>query len=180
MSAQSADSVDHSRNRATTTAVTAMLLGLLAIALVVAVLYFLFAQQLPELTPERLAEAQAKWAKSGPASYTMDIKLGGTRPGPVHIEIENGEPIAMTRDGITPNQERVWGQWSVPGMFDTIERELELAEDPVNQMDAAQGTKLWLRSEFDPVYGYPRIFHRAVRGGGPEVYWEVTTFEPKP
>ena len=180
MSAQSADSVEHPPNRVTTVPVTAFLLVLLVIALLLGVVYFVFGRRIPELTPERLAEAQAKWARAGPASYTMDIDLGGARPGVVHIEIENGDPIAMTRDGVTPKQERVWGVWSVPGMFDTIERELELAEDPVNQMDAARGTKLWLRCEFDPVYGYPQVFHRAVRGGGPEVYWEVTRFEPKP
>lgn len=180
MTTPDAEFTDRSSTRVTTAALTALLLGLLAIALMLAVVYFVFAQRLPELTPERLAEAQAKWAQAGPANYTMDIELGGARPGIVHIEVENGEPIAMTRDGNTPKQQRTWGVWSVPGMFETIERELELAEDPIHEMDAPQGTQLWLRCQFNPQYGYPQIFHRAVRGGGPEVYWNVTKFEPSP
>jgi hypothetical protein len=180
MSELNSETTVPSHTRVTTAAVTALLLGLLAIALVLAVVYFAFAQQIPELTPERLADAQAKWTQAGPASYTMDIEIGGARPGPVHIEVENGEPIAMTRDGKTPAQERVWSVWTVPGMFETIERELELAENPVEEMNAAEGTKLWLRCQFNAQFGYPEIFHRAVRGGGPEVYWKVKKFEPNP
>jgi hypothetical protein len=165
--------------RVTTAAVTALLLGLVAIVLMLMLAYFVFAQRIPELTPKALEAAQVKWTEVGPAHYVMDIEIGGARPGPVHVEVVDGEVVAMTRDGKAPAQERVWAVWSVPGMFETIERELELAENPEREMNATEGTKLWLRCEFDPQFGYPKVFHRAVRGGGPEVYWKVTKFETK-
>jgi hypothetical protein len=174
------DTTEQPNTRVTTAAITALLLGLLAIVLMLMLAYFVFAQRIPELTPQRLEEAQALWAKSGPATYTMDIQLGGARPGPVHVEVVDGEVVAMTRDGKTPDQERVWAAWSVPGMFDTIEQELDLAEDPVGRLTADQNAKVFLRCKFDSQLGYPSVFHRAVRGGGPEVYWEVTKFEAQP
>jgi hypothetical protein len=67
----------------------------------------------------------------------------------------------------------------VPGLFETLERELEMAEDPVHEVGAAAGTRWQLRCDFDPAYGLPRRFHRYVSGGGPEVYWRVTSFVPK-
>ena len=85
----------------------------------------------------------------------------------------------MQRDGLAPQQRRVWDVWAVPGMFETIERELELAEDPQHEMDATAGATVDLRAEFDPELGYPARFHRIVFGGGPEVYWKVTNFTPK-
>jgi hypothetical protein len=84
----------------------------------------------------------------------------------------------MTRDGRTP-PERTWNVWSVPGLFDTLERELELAEDPVHEMNAAPGTQLRLHCDFDPEFGYPRQYQRFTSGGGPEVFWRVTSFQPK-
>jgi hypothetical protein len=46
-------------------------------------------------------------------------------------------------------------------------------------MQTTAGTRLELRCEFDAELGYPRQFHRIVYGGGPEVYWRVTNFQPK-
>jgi hypothetical protein len=64
-------------------------------------------------------------------------------------------------------------------MFETLERELELAEDPVHEMQVSAGTQLRLRCEFDSQLGYPRRYHRIVTPGGPEVFWEVMQFELK-
>jgi hypothetical protein len=105
----------------------------------------------------------------------MDLEIRGAQPGIVHIEVRNGIATAMTRDGRVPPQ-RTWDVWSVAGQFDMLERELELAEDPEHEMQAARGTQLTLRCEFDAKLGYPRRYHRYVSGGGPEVYWRVTRF----
>ena len=141
-------------------------------------LRMLVAQRIPELTEAELEEAQALWDSAGPAGYEMDLEILQGRPGTVHIEVRNGEITAMTRDGRTP-AEHTWRYWSVPGLFETVERELEMAEDPVHEVGAAAGTRWQLRCEFDPAYGFPRRFHRHVFGGGQEVYWRVTSFVPK-
>ena len=155
-----------------------MLFAVVAIVGVVALLQTFVVQRIPELSEARLENAEDLWQRAGPASYDMDLEIRGAQPGRVHIEIRNREVTAMTRDGRTPPP-RTWDVWSVPGLFDTLERELVLAEDPVHEMDAAAGTQLRLRCDFDPQYGYPRQYHRYVSGGGPEVYWRVTRFQPK-
>jgi hypothetical protein len=136
------------------------------------------AQRIPELTAAELEKAEELWERVGPASYEMDLEILRGRPGKVHIEVRNEQITAMTRDGVTPKQ-HTWRYSSVPGLFETLERELEMAEDPVHELGAAAGTRWHLRCEFDPVYGYPRQFHRYVYGGGQEVYWRVTSFVPK-
>ena len=153
--------------------------GLIVLLAVAAILRFAVARRLPALTPARLQAAEQRWHTNGPANYDMDVKIEGNRPGTVQVEVRKQVVTKMVRDGHTPSQQRTWDVWSVPGMFETIEREIELAEDPEREMQAERGTKLWLKAEFDPHYGYPARFHRAVFGGGPEVYWQVTLFQPK-
>jgi hypothetical protein len=84
---------------------------------------------------------------------------------------------AETRDGRVP-KEHTWETWTVPGMFKTLETDMEIAENPEQAIQAAPGTKWQLRSEFDPVLGIPRRYHRLATGG-PEVYWRVTRFEAR-
>jgi hypothetical protein len=155
-----------------------MLVAVLGIVGVLVVLRVFFAQRHAELTESRLSAAEALWERAGPASYDMDIEIRGAQPGRVHVEVRNNEVATMTRDGRTP-PERTWHVWSVPGLFETLERELELAEDPVHEMNAAAGTQLRLGCEFDSQFGYPRQYQRFASGGGPQVFWHVTRFEPK-
>jgi len=133
-------------------------------------------ERLPELTNEKLAAAEKLWDARGPKSYNLDLTIEGAQPGVVHVEVRDGVTTAMQRDGLAPQQRRVWDVWAVPGMFETIEREIELAADPQHEMDAAANASVDLRAEFDPQFGYPARFHRIVFGGGPEVYWKVTSF----
>lgn len=160
----------------------AVVVGLILVGILFGLIVFLqvfVARRIPELTESRLEAAEQRWEADGPDSYDMDLELRGARPGDVHVEVRGGQTVAMTRDGQTPSQRRTWSVWSVPGQFETIERELELAADPEHEMQAAAGTRLRLHAEFDPQYGFPRQFHRIVYGGGPEVYWRVTRFEPR-
>lgn len=163
---------------------SAVVLGwvVLACLLVATLLVFLLRarNKLPELTAERLDEAYARWQRARPASYTMDLRLSGTLPGDVHVQVQNGKVIVFERDGHTPRQRRTWDVWSVDGQFDTLYDELDLATDPVAIMQAPQGTQLLLRATFDPRWGYPVRYHRLVLGEAPEVYWEVTRFEVDP
>jgi hypothetical protein len=154
-----------------------VLLGL-GIVLTIAVEIFVV-ERLPELTVEHLEAAEKLWAAEGPKSYDLELVIEGAQPGVVHVEVRDGVTTAMQRDGLAPSQRRVWDVWAIPGMFETIERELQLAEDPEHEMDASAGVSVDLRAEFDPKFGYPARFHRIVFGGGPEVYWRVTSFTPQ-
>jgi hypothetical protein len=108
----------------------------------------------------------------------MDITIRGAQPGQVHIEVRDDKVTAMTRDNLAP-PERTWDTWTVPGMFNTLDQEFALAANPDHENQAAPGSEVWLRCQFDPKYGYPGVYHRVMTGGGPEVYWQVTKFEPK-
>jgi hypothetical protein len=142
--------------------------------------FVLRSQRLPELTEGTFEVAKRCWDEVGPASYEMDIELRGATPGTVHIEVRDGTVVAMQRDGQTPREKRTWNAWTVDGQFAMIDRELDLADDPVVEMHAAKGTQLQLRAEFDPRFGYVRGFHRAVlRGNAPEVEWRVLRFDEK-
>lgn len=138
----------------------------------------LLGRRLPLLTDSALEDAERLWQQARPASYDMRVEIRGAQPGEVAVAVRDGVVTAMTRDGRTPPK-RTWDVWTVPGMFETLEREVELAEDPVHEMGAATGTQLHLRCEFDARFGYPRRYHRFVAGGGPEVYWRVTSFKPR-
>jgi hypothetical protein len=148
------------------------------VATVALALEVFVARRLPELTIERLEEARTKWEQAAPRSYDLDLEILGERPGPVHVEVRGGEVTNVTINGWTPPL-RTWRTWTVEGQFDTLEQELLLAEDPVHQMQTKAGVSLRLRCEFDSQYGLPRAYQRTVSGGGPDVYWRITSFVPR-
>jgi hypothetical protein len=150
----------------------------LATACVVLALQYFFAERLPEMTEATLQAAIERWKEHGPASYDMEIDLRGAQPGRVHVEVRNKEVTAQTRNGRVPGR-WTWDTWSVPGLFDTLGQDLQTAENPEQEIQAAPDTKWRLRCEFDPNLGIPLRYHRLVTGGGPEVYWQVIEFQSK-
>ena len=149
------------------------------VVLTIGLLIAFFRDDLPVMAAADLAAAEARWAAKGPASYDLDLVIGGERPGLVHVEVRNGKATAMSRDGRTPDQPRTWGVWTVPGQFETIGRELELAADPQRQMQAPPGTRLILQARFHPELGYPLRYRRLVIGQAPAVSWETLQFTRK-
>jgi hypothetical protein len=145
---------------------------------VILLLQLFVARRLPEMTEARFDAAQALWEKNGPANYDMDINITGAQPGVVNIQVRDGKPTAMTRDGVAP-EERTWSAWSVTGMFKTLTEEFAIKDDPTHKGQGEPGAEVWLRCEFDSEFGYPRIYQRLMTGGGPQIEWHVTKFEPK-
>lgn len=130
----------------------------------------------PELTQRTLQEAEALWNADGPTSYDMTLELGGARPGVVEVQVRGGQVVSMRRDGRTPSRRDTWDVWSVPGQFETLARNLEIAADPVDQINASPDTRWLLRAEFDPEFGYPRRYRQLIIGTGPVVSWDVRSF----
>jgi hypothetical protein len=156
---------------------TLFVLGSIAFALasLVLALEFFVVERIPLLAESDLAAAKKRWQEHGPVSYDMDIEIRGAQPGHVQVNVRNRVVVAETRDGRVP-KEHTWETWTVPGMFNTIETDMEIAENPEQAIQAAPGTRWQLRCEFDPVLGIPRRYHR-LASGGPEVYWRLTRFE---
>lgn len=159
------------------TVIIGIIAAALALLAVLVALQVFFAEKIPELTEDAFQAARQRWEQRGPASYDIELEIGGAQPGTVHVEVRDGVVTAANRDG-RPTPEWTWDEWSVPGLFEMLEREFEFAADPQREMQAPPGSQLWLRCEFDPEFGFPRHFHRYVTGGAPEVFWRTTSFNP--
>jgi hypothetical protein len=159
-----------------------LLLGIavgLAVASVGVLLFFvLTSDRAPRLTRAEYEAAVARWDAQGPASYNLDLELTGNRPSLIHVEVRDGQAVRMTRDGVEPRQERTWFYWTVPGQFDTIAEELEMAENPAQAFNSPTATQVVIWAEFDPQLGYPLRYDRVVLGTDFEIHWKVTRFEP--
>lgn len=141
--------------------------------LVVGVL--VYRQSVPRLTQQEFESAAKRWSEHRPANYDCEIEIFGNRPGKVQVEVRNGQVEKMTRDGQTPAARRTWEAWTVEGMFDTIERELEIAEHPEQAVGGTSAPLLYAR--FDDKLGYPVVFRRSVPGAQQDMAWNVTRFE---
>jgi hypothetical protein len=144
-----------------------------------AALLWLRREALPRLTRADFDAAEALWRKNGPRSYDLDVVVSGNQPGRIHVEVRDGRPTAMTRNGVTPGQRRTWYPWTVPGQFDTIRFELDAATDPQGSFGGVPGGQLVLRARFDPRDGRPLRYERIVLGRQMDAAWEVVRFEPR-
>jgi Family of unknown function (DUF6174) len=152
-------------------------LGLAIVLVIVLAGVLLTRDRTPRLTEADYKAAVARWDANGPASYNLDLELTGNRPGRIHVEVRDGQAVHMTRDGVEPKQERTWYYWTVPGQFDTIGEELEMARDPANSFKAPGATGMVMWAKFDPRFGYPLKYDRVVLGTNFEIHWKVTRFE---
>jgi ABC-type uncharacterized transport system permease subunit len=153
--------------------------GVVLLIAAVAVGIALFGDRLPTLTEERLQAAVRRWNEGDVDSYVMDLEITGQRAGKVHVEVQNGVVVELQRDGQTPAQRRTWDVWSVPGQFDMMQQGLDIAVDPVGNLQAQQGTQVVVRATFDAQLGYPLAFSQVTLGGGPEFGWKTVRFERK-
>jgi hypothetical protein len=170
------------RRRRTTWLVLGMALGAVVASIAALLIWGIATRDTtPPLTRADLDGARALWQRRAPAGYDMDLLLGGQRPGPVHVEVRGGEVTHMTRDGVEPRQRRTWDYWSVDGMFDTLDEEFDMAENPERGFAAPPGSQAYLRAQFDPDYGYPQKYRRTlIRHSLPplEIDWQVQRFSP--
>jgi len=151
---------------------------LLALVVMLAFLFWT-RERTPRLTEEDLNAAMSRWDQHGPSDYDLELELAGNRPGKIQIEVRHGEVTRMTRDGVQPAQKRTWDYWSVPGQFDTIGQELEMAHDPAASFKSPSATQMIQWAIFNPKYGYPAKYDRVVLGTDFEIHWKVTRFEPR-
>jgi hypothetical protein len=160
--------------RATIFAIGSIVFAIVALLLAVE---FFVVERIPPMTQADVDRAKKLWLERGPTDYDMSIELRGAQPGKVEVSVRHRVVAAETRNGRVP-PEHTWDTWSVPGMFDTLEKDLDIAENPEQTIQAPPGAKWQLFCEFDPDLGIPRRYHR-LASGGPEVYWRVTKFEKK-
>jgi hypothetical protein len=138
------------------------------------------ARSLPPLERADFDAARQRWSQAAPTDYDLEVVVEGRQPATYRVEVRGGEVQVALRNGLPLTQPRTMGTWSVPGMFGTIEIDLENVERSAEDASPTPDAKLLLRARFDGQYGYPARYHRIelVRHGvNPEVSWTVTKFD---
>ena len=136
--------------------------------------------RLPEMTPETFYAAQQKWSGSGIGSYDLTVVVSGRQPARYQIEIRSGQVERATRNEIPLQQARTQGTWSVPGMFTTIQSDVDNLEKHVQGTADRSTPQLLLRAEFHPDFGYPIQYRRTELrkwGNNLEASWVVQFFQ---
>ena len=128
--------------------------------------------RVPNFTRTEFDAAWKKWQNAAPADYRIKTVVEGPQPAEYEVTVREGQVVSATRNGQPLTQYRTQGTWSVPGMFDTIESDIETTEQPQPML------KLSLRCEFDEQYGIPRRYLRNDYTSKTHTQWEVVKFEP--
>jgi hypothetical protein len=140
----------------------------------------LMRQTLPPLTQESLDAAYQRWQEQQPEAYDYDVQVTGNRPSSLQVQVRRGQVTHLVRDGNANTPLRTWSFWSIDGLFDALERELEMAGG--DRAKADNGTQqpthgAVLHAQFNSEWGYPEMFRRHVPGQQLDMGWRITRFE---
>jgi len=133
-------------------------------ALLVVVLLLTVRDRTPALTRAAYEEARLRWSRSAMADYDLDLLVEADRLAPqrYRVEVRGGQVTRFEQNGRLDSDGSAGAQYTVPALFEVIERELEMAAGPTVP-GAPVGSVL--RGEFDPERGYPLVFKRIARRG---------------
>lgn len=145
----------------------AILVMLAGVALSLAIIFAL-RRSLPPLTAATLAEAKARWAAEAPSDYEVEIVVTGAQPATYAVEVKAGRAVSATRNGAPLKQPRTWETWTVPGMFGTLDSDVQSLKE---------GDQLVVRCQFHPQFGYPAKYESFRADTRHQVDWEVTRFD---
>jgi hypothetical protein len=119
-----------------------------------------------QLTPERLAEAQALWNDKGPSDYDMDYTQKGVDAGEFQVRVRDRQAVSVSRNG-QALEERLYPYYTMPALFGYMEDFLKQDREP-----GAQRT--YTVAYFDPEDGHMTRYVRRVMGGREQVELTVT------
>jgi hypothetical protein len=153
--------------------------AVVSLAGVLALARWLGPPAIPEITDAALSAARDSWQRRAPANYELDVQVTGRDVATFTVRVRGGAVVHVLRDGEPMSHQRTWGTWTVPGMFETIERDLESADRGRAGELEPGALQLLLRGVFDPEWGYPKAYHRIELHRflpNKEVSWEITRF----
>jgi Family of unknown function (DUF6174) len=156
----------------------AVFLGL-GIVLGLAAALFLFRSSNKPVTRELLSEARARWEKQGLQDYDLEVQVSGRQGATYEVHVQHGEVTEALRNGAPLRQQRTFRTWSVPGMFDTMETDVDSLEFADANPQNPQRIQLTLRAHFDDKTGLPLTYLRSEWGTHHDVTWKVTRFVAK-
>jgi hypothetical protein len=135
----------------------------------------------PTLGRAELEQARERWRQNGPASYDLAVRVSGLRAAVYRVEVRDGVAVSATIDGRPLRDRRTFATWSVPGMFATMEADVEHVETRAVEA-VPRSARLALYGTFHARLGYPQRYHRiewGEAGTDQETTWEVLSFQPR-
>lgn len=150
----------------------------LVVALAVGVLVAMVSRRAspPPLTAQDLAAARERWRVHGPNAYEIELRVHADR-------LESAQYVIVVRDGVVVGSRRdgtpvasAEDAYSVTGLFEMLEREIELAAQPQSGFGAPAGFRAYLYARFDPENGRPIQYRRTVGGTSNGVEIQVERF----
>jgi len=152
----------------------------LAILTVIGVVISWRSQPLPPLTADRLDSAWARWQANDLANYNIQVEVSGPQAATYRVEIRDRQVVLASRNGYPLKTQRTLGTWSVPGMFDTVEVDLDRRDAGAASSATQTSPTLRLCCVFDQQYGFPSQYRRNELGTQMQVDWKVTEFNALP
>ena len=155
-----------------------MVVAVLVVAFIALVLAF--RRPLPACDRATWSAARERWRANEVADYRIAVRVSGRQAATYEAEVRGGEVQWAKRNGQPLKQSRTLGTWSIPGMFITMQLDLDSIDRAAKLAPAKIQPTLTLRARFHAELGYPLEYHRIETGSGgsnPEVYWKVERFE---
>ncbi len=141
-------------------------------------LMLVFRESTEPLTRESIEDARRLWRSSGLQDYDLQLEVhtaGGT-VSLYDVSVRDGDVVRLRLDGL-PTESRRPGDFSVPGLFETLEREAELAAEP-NGPFSATGAQAIMRVRFDEETGHLERYLRSVTGSRETMEIRTVSFDP--
>ncbi len=110
--------------------------------------------QKQRLTPQQLADARALWRVHRPTAYDLEYTKKGNATGTFVVQVRQGKVVSATLDG-QQLEARLYSSSDMEGLFDDLERFLEIDSSPGNPRTFTTAT-------FDPQDGHLIRYIRSV------------------
>lgn len=136
-------------------------------------MFFLSREPTETLTTEALTAARLRWLAGDVADYRMRFDMHGSL---YEVEVRRGIVETATTDG-NPIRSADPGAYSVDGLFETLELELENRADPRGPF-AGQAATMVMRVRFNKELGYVERYLRSSGGMGRGASIVMLEFEP--
>jgi hypothetical protein len=108
------------------------------------------------LTPQLLAEAEAKWKAHGPKDYDLDYTIKTIdATEQFQVQVRHGEAISVNMNGHIPLESRLYPYYTMPALFGFIESFMEQDRQPGRP-------RAFTNVLFDPVDGHLIHYVRSV------------------
>jgi hypothetical protein len=142
------------------------------------IVWLMIREPMTELTEASLSAAREKWTAANITDY--DMILENQPPGRAEamrftVQVRHGR-VANVLSGGEPADTHEPELYAVDGLFEMLERELDLARSPDSPFKATGGGKVFQRVRFHDELGYPERYLRVVGGSNQNSAFTVVSF----